>query len=234
MLALTTAAGATNRALTKPLDTTQHLVTFNPTYDQLWAPIYGPSHPYAKDGLTQCMRNHKLGFVKYAEECAKEEDEKRGDREGVFASTTTDDEFGSDQAGYDKNIKYWDTKTGQVISAFSTGKILYVVRLNPDEDKQNILLKLASSAEFGQSDYSTRERFQLNRKKRFVGQIVAGYAYRMEGLSCREMVRVSAGFGTGRVAKSLELSSFMKGGYALVASGIRWNKVKWQLAGGTA
>ncbi|KAI8555478.1 hypothetical protein RHMOL_Rhmol05G0175700 [Rhododendron molle] len=97
MLALTTASGTANRALTKPLDTTQHLVTFNPTYDQLWAPIYGPSHPYAKDGLTQCMRNHKLGFVKYAEEYAKEEDEKRGDREGVFASTTTDDEFGSDQ-----------------------------------------------------------------------------------------------------------------------------------------
>ncbi|KAG5561723.1 hypothetical protein RHGRI_004688 [Rhododendron griersonianum] len=27
-------------SLTKPLDPTQHLVTFNPTYDQLWAPIY--------------------------------------------------------------------------------------------------------------------------------------------------------------------------------------------------
>ncbi|KAG5548407.1 hypothetical protein RHGRI_013933 [Rhododendron griersonianum] len=80
-------------ALTKPLNPTQDLVTFNPTYDQLWAPINGPSHPYAKDGLTQGMRNHKLGFVKYV----KKEDEKRGDREeGVFASTT-DDEFGSDQ-----------------------------------------------------------------------------------------------------------------------------------------
>ncbi|GER33796.1 collinsiaXVI-like protein [Striga asiatica] len=42
--------------------------------------------------------------------------------------------------GVDENIKYWDTETGQVISTFSTGKIPYVVRLNPDEYKQNVLL----------------------------------------------------------------------------------------------
>jgi len=47
----------------KPIDPTQHSVTFNPTYDQLWAPLYGPAHPYAKDGMAQGMRNHKLGFV---------------------------------------------------------------------------------------------------------------------------------------------------------------------------
>lgn len=162
-------------------------------------------------------------------------------------------------AGYDKNIKYWDTETGQVISAFSTGKIPYVVRLNPDEDKQNILLAGMSDKKIVQWDmntgqitqeydqhlgavntitfvddnrrfvtssddkslrvwefgipvvikyisephmhsmpsislhpntnwlaaqsldnqiliYSTRERFQLNKKKRFAGHIVAGYA----------------------------------------------------------
>ncbi|PQP95654.1 pre-mRNA-processing factor 17 isoform X2 [Prunus yedoensis var. nudiflora] len=59
MLALTVADG--QRFLSRPIDPTQHIVGFNPTYDQLWAPIYGPSHPYAKDGITQ--RNHKLGFV---------------------------------------------------------------------------------------------------------------------------------------------------------------------------
>ncbi|KAF5949079.1 hypothetical protein HYC85_015036 [Camellia sinensis] len=137
--------------------------------------------------------------------------------------------------GYDKNIKYWDTETGQVISAFSTGKIPYVVRLNPDEDKQNILLAGMSDKKVVQWDmnigqitqdadkslrvwefgipvvikyisephmhsmpaislhpntnwlaaqsldnqiliYSIRERFQLNKKKRFAGHIVAGYA----------------------------------------------------------
>ncbi|KAG5561728.1 hypothetical protein RHGRI_004693 [Rhododendron griersonianum] len=31
-------------ALTKPLDPTQHLVTVNPTYDQLWAPIFDQLH----------------------------------------------------------------------------------------------------------------------------------------------------------------------------------------------
>ncbi|PSS28630.1 Pre-mRNA-processing factor like, partial [Actinidia chinensis var. chinensis] len=63
-LALTVAAA--NRALTKPLDPTQRVVAYNPTYDQLWSPIYGPAHPYAKDGLAQGMRNHKLGFVENA------------------------------------------------------------------------------------------------------------------------------------------------------------------------
>lgn len=47
----------------KPIDPTQHSVAFNPSYDQLWAPLYGPAHPYAKDGIAQGMRNHKLGFV---------------------------------------------------------------------------------------------------------------------------------------------------------------------------
>ncbi|GAY66054.1 hypothetical protein CUMW_245680 [Citrus unshiu] len=162
-------------------------------------------------------------------------------------------------ASYDKNIKYWDTETGQVIRTFSTGKIPYAVKLNPDDDKQNILLAGMSDKKIVQWDmntkeitqeydqhlgavntitfvdsnrrfvtssddkslrvwefgipvvikyisephmhsmpsislhpntnwlaaqsldnqiliYSTRERFQLNKKKRFAGHIVAGYA----------------------------------------------------------
>ncbi|KAF0921406.1 hypothetical protein E2562_006974 [Oryza meyeriana var. granulata] len=154
---------------------------------------------------------------------------------------------------------YWDTETGQVISTFSTGKVPYVVKLNPDEDKQHILLAGMSDKKIVQWDmksgqitqeydqhlgavntitfvdnnrrfvtssddkslrvwefgipvvikyisephmhsmpsitlhpnsnwlaaqsldnqiliYSTKERFQLNKKKRFAGHIVAGYA----------------------------------------------------------
>lgn len=467
----TTLALAIANAHQKPIDPIQHIVPFNPTYDQLWAPIYGPAHPYAKDGIAQGMRNHKLGFVedaaiepfvfdeqyntfhkygyaadpsasagnnyvgdletmekndgisvynipqheqkrrkierkkesegeekedvdpeevqnpatdtwllknkkspwagkkeglqtelteeqkKYAEEYAKKKSEEKGgasekgelvtdkstfhgkeerDYQGRSwiappkdAKATNDhcyipkrlvhtwsghtkgvsairffpkhghlilsagmdtkvkiwDVFNSGKcmrtymghskavrdisfcndgtkfltAGYDKNIKYWDTETGQVISSFSTGKIPYVVKLNPDDDKQNILLAGMSDKKIVQWDmntgqitqeydqhlgavntitfvdnnrrfvtssddkslrvwefgipvvikyisephmhsmpsislhpntnwlaaqsldnqiliYSTRERFQLNKKKRFAGHIVAGYA----------------------------------------------------------
>ncbi|KAJ6898472.1 pre-mRNA-processing factor 17 isoform X1 [Populus alba x Populus x berolinensis] len=465
MLALTVA----NQMLSKPIDPVQHVVSFNPTYDQLWAPVLGPAHPYAKDGIAQGMRNHKLGFVedaaidsfvfdeqyntfhkygyaadpsasagnnyigdldvleknngisvfnipqheqkkrkiekkteaveddddgmdkeevenpatdawlmknrkspwagkkeglqtelteeqkKYAEEHARKKEEKAGGEKGELVADKTTfhgkeerdyqgrswiappkdakasndhcyipkrlvhtwsghtkgvsairffpkhghlilsagmdtkvkiwDVFNSGKcmrtymghskavrdisfcndgskfltAGYDKNIKYWDTETGQVISSFSTGKIPYVVKLNPDDDKQNILLAGMSDKKIVQWDmntgqitqeydqhlgavntitfvdnnrrfvtssddkslrvwefgipvvikyisephmhsmpsislhpsmnwlaaqsldnqiliYSTRERFQLNKKKRFAGHIVAGYA----------------------------------------------------------
>ncbi|XP_073059280.1 uncharacterized protein [Primulina eburnea] len=467
MLSLTV-SGQAHSQVHKPLDPTQHVVSFNPTYDQLWTPIVGPAHPYAKDGLAQGLRNHKLGFVenasiepfvfdeqyntyykfgyaadpsenryvgdvvgfekndgitvynipqheqkkrklekkkemmeendqvvdavevdnpasetwlmnnrkspwagkkevvqgelteeqkKYAEEHAKKKAEKEGvEREkgeshldkstfhgkeekdyqgrswiappkdakasndhcyipkklvhtwsghtkgvsairffprhghlilsaGMDTKVKIWDVFNSGKclrtymghnkavrdiyftndgtkflsAGYDKNIKYWDTETGQVISTFSTGKIPYVVRLNPDDDKQNILLAGMSDKKIVQWDmnsgqitqeydqhlgavntitfvddnrrfvtssddkslrvwefgipvvikyisephmhsmpaislhpnknwlacqsldnqiliYSTRERFQLNKKKRFAGHIVAGYA----------------------------------------------------------
>lgn len=37
-------------------------------------------------------------------------------------------------------MKLWDTETGQCIQRFGNGKIPYVVRFHPDEDKQNIFL----------------------------------------------------------------------------------------------
>ncbi|KAG4397680.1 hypothetical protein GLYMA_10G192200v4 [Glycine max] len=473
MLALTVTSSS-SAALSRPIDPTQHLVGFNPSYDQLWAPIQGPAHPFAKDGIAQGMRNHKLGFVedasiepflfdeqyntfhkfgyaadpaannfvgdldalrdnnavsvyniprhehkkrrieakekkksdentgddddnndeeenqnpaseawitknkkspwagkkeglqgelteeqqKYAEEYAKKKGEEKsgfggekvevvkdkstfhgkeekdyqgrswiappkdakasndhcympkrlihtwsGHTKGVSAirffpkyghlilsagmdtkikiwdvfnsgkcmrtymghsKAVRDICFSNDgtkflSAGYDKNIKYWDTETGQVISTFATGKIPYVVKLNPDEDKQNVLLAGMSDKKIVQWDmntgqitqeydqhlgavntitfvdnnrrfvtssddkslrvwefgipvvikyisephmhsmpsislhpnanwlaaqsldnqiliYSTREKFQLNKKKRFGGHIVAGYA----------------------------------------------------------
>lgn len=42
--------------------------------------------------------------------------------------------------GYDRQIKLWDTETGQCLKRFSNGKIPYVVRFHPDEDKQHIFL----------------------------------------------------------------------------------------------
>lgn len=475
--ALSVAGGSASRKGSKnsgPIDPTQHSISsFNPTYDQLWAPLQGPSHPYAKDGVAQGMRNHKLGFVedasiqpflfdeqyntfhnfgyasdptglsfvgdlhhlqqnnaltvynipqqeqkrrrkseaaaenesgdadplvlgpdalnpaseewllknrkspwsgkkdfvqgelteeqkKYAEEHAEKKKSRAADGDpsvpksdghvdkttfhgkeeldyqgrswisppkdakpanehcyipkrwihtwsghtkGVSAirffpkhghlllsagmdskvkiwdvfnsgkcmrtymghsKAVRDISFSNDgtkflSAGYDKNIKYWDTETGKVISTFSTGKIPYVVKLNPDDDKQNILLAGTSDKKIVQWDmssgqitqeydqhlgavntitfvdnnrrfvtssddkslrvwefgipvvikyisephmhsmpsislhpnsnwlaaqsldnqiliYSTKERFQLNKKKRFAGHIVAGYA----------------------------------------------------------
>jgi len=37
-------------------------------------------------------------------------------------------------------MKLWDTETGQCLQRFSNGKIPYVVRFHPDEDKQHIFL----------------------------------------------------------------------------------------------
>ncbi|XP_024375770.1 uncharacterized protein [Physcomitrium patens] len=50
----------------KPLDPSQRKVNYNPTAEQLWAPVAGPAHPYAKDGVAQGLRNHKIGFVEDA------------------------------------------------------------------------------------------------------------------------------------------------------------------------
>jgi hypothetical protein len=37
-------------------------------------------------------------------------------------------------------MKLWDTETGQCLNRFSNGKIPYVIRFHPDDDKQNIFL----------------------------------------------------------------------------------------------
>lgn len=37
-------------------------------------------------------------------------------------------------------MKLWDTETGQCLKRFGNGKIPYVIRFHPDEDKQNIFL----------------------------------------------------------------------------------------------
>ncbi|KAG9307441.1 hypothetical protein G9A89_017271 [Geosiphon pyriformis] len=60
-------------------------------------------------------------------------------------------------ASYDKYIKLWDTETGKCIKAFTTGKIPYVVKFNPDEDKQHIFLAGCSDKKIVQFDINTGE-----------------------------------------------------------------------------
>ncbi|XP_060521897.1 pre-mRNA-processing factor 17 [Cylas formicarius] len=43
-------------------------------------------------------------------------------------------------AGYDRYIKLWDTETGQVISRFTSRKIPYCVKFNPDRNKQHLFV----------------------------------------------------------------------------------------------
>ncbi|XP_018564939.1 pre-mRNA-processing factor 17 [Anoplophora glabripennis] len=43
-------------------------------------------------------------------------------------------------AGYDRYIKLWDTETGQVLSRFTSRKIPYCVKFNPDSNKQHLFV----------------------------------------------------------------------------------------------
>ncbi|XP_049694625.2 pre-mRNA-processing factor 17 [Helicoverpa armigera] len=50
----------------------------------------------------------------------------------------TGDKFLS--AAYDRYIKLWDTETGECISRFTSRKVPYCAKFNPDEDKQNLFV----------------------------------------------------------------------------------------------
>jgi len=43
-------------------------------------------------------------------------------------------------ASYDRFCKLWDTETGECISRFSSRKVPYCVKFNPDEDKQHLFV----------------------------------------------------------------------------------------------
>ncbi|KAF8519041.1 pre-mRNA splicing factor [Hysterangium stoloniferum] len=62
--------------------------------------------------------------------------------------------------GYDRQMKLWDTETGQCIKRFSNGKIPYVIRFNPDDDKQNIFLAGMSDKKIIQYDMDSGEIVQ--------------------------------------------------------------------------
>ncbi|KAH8835943.1 pre-mRNA splicing factor [Flagelloscypha sp. PMI_526] len=61
---------------------------------------------------------------------------------------------------YDRSMKLWDTETGQCIRRFSNGKIPYVIKFNPDEDKQNIFLAGMSDKKIIQYDINSGEIVQ--------------------------------------------------------------------------
>jgi len=52
-------------------------------------------------------------------------------------------------------MKLWDTETGQCLNRFSNGKIPYVIRFHPDDDKQNIFLAGMSDKKIVQVSFST-------------------------------------------------------------------------------
>lgn len=43
-------------------------------------------------------------------------------------------------AAYDRYIKLWDTETGECISRFTSRKVAYCAKFNPDEDKQHLFV----------------------------------------------------------------------------------------------
>lgn len=63
-------------------------------------------------------------------------------------------------AGYDRQIKLWDTETGACIRAFSNGKVPYCVAFHPDPDKQHIFLAGMSDKKIVQWDSTTGETTQ--------------------------------------------------------------------------
>ncbi|KAF3959550.1 hypothetical protein CMV_015655 [Castanea mollissima] len=98
-------------------------------------------------------------------------------------------------AGYDKNMKYWDTETRQVISTFSTGKIPYVIRLNPDDDKLSILLVGMSDKKIVQWDMNT-------------GQVVQEYDQHLGAVNTITFVDKNRKFVTSSDDKSLRVWEF--------------------------
>lgn len=58
---------------------------------------------------------------------------------------------------FDNHIKLWDTETGQVKQRFTTGHRAYVVKFNPDDDKQNFFLSGMSNKKIIQWDTRTCE-----------------------------------------------------------------------------
>jgi len=59
-------------------------------------------------------------------------------------------------------MKLWDTETGQCLNRFSNGKIPYVVRFHPDDDKQNIFLAGMSDKKIVQVSFYTAITLDMN------------------------------------------------------------------------
>jgi pre-mRNA-processing factor 17 len=63
-------------------------------------------------------------------------------------------------ASYDRQMKLWDTETGQCINRFSTGAIPHVIKFNPDPEHINEFVAGMSDKTIQQFDIRTREIVQ--------------------------------------------------------------------------
>ncbi|PNW84243.1 hypothetical protein CHLRE_04g226450v5 [Chlamydomonas reinhardtii] len=93
-------------------------------------------------GSGKCMRTY-LGHSKGVRDVCFSNDGRR------FLST-----------GYDKNIRLWDTETGQCIKSFNTGKVYYCVKFHPSDDKQNVFMSGCQDKKIYQFDTDTGESVQ--------------------------------------------------------------------------
>ncbi|MEW5301226.1 MAG: hypothetical protein WDW38_004777 [Sanguina aurantia] len=62
--------------------------------------------------------------------------------------------------GYDKNVRLWDTETGQVLRTFNTGKMFYTVEFHPDLGKQNTIMGGCHDKKIYQWDTDTGDMVQ--------------------------------------------------------------------------
>lgn len=62
---------------------------------------------------------------------------------------------------YDKVIRRWDTETGQVLGSFGEGKMFYVAKFHPDEDKQDVLMAGCADKKIYQWDMRSGDLVQV-------------------------------------------------------------------------
>ncbi|GBN30253.1 Pre-mRNA-processing factor 17, partial [Araneus ventricosus] len=63
-------------------------------------------------------------------------------------------------AGYDRDVKLWDTETGKCLGQFSNRKIPYCVKFNPDDDKQHLFVAGTSDKKIVCWDINSNEVVQ--------------------------------------------------------------------------